>query len=149
MAVKKELFAKDQPDDLDAALLTPDEIAAIELEVEADVTREAKEVAKKSLKAKLTREHKRAKGLEEQQVEVTIDIAPYDTRLLIDNFPYLQGQTYIVGEKRAQVLREQMQRTWGHQAEIDGKTENFYRRTRGQRILPSGAVVNTSQLLRA
>jgi hypothetical protein len=46
-----------------------------------------------------------------------------------------------------------MQRTWGHQSEIDGKSENFYRKTRGARVIPVGesgaAVINTSQLLRA
>ncbi len=84
------------------------------------------------------------------QVEVTVDLAPYTDRILLDNVAFLQGITYTVGAGKAQVMREVMQRTWTHQAEIDGKSENFYRRTRGQRVIPAGngaAVV--SNLLRA
>ena len=47
----------------------------------------------------------------------------------------------------ARELREQMQRTWGHQSEIDGKSENFYRRARSPRVTPQGVVNTTSQIL--
>lgn len=145
----KKLFTA-PPADLE--LLNEDERTAIEQEVQAEVAEEAKEAARKELKAKLKLDAKRAKGLEEAQVEVAVDLAPYCDRILLDNHAYLQGITYTVPASKASVMLEVMQRTWNHQAEIDGKSENFYRRTRGARVIPAGngaAVINTSQLLRA
>lgn len=144
----KKLFKDDQT----TAILTPDEIAAVELEAKAEVEQESKDKAKEALKKKLLREAKQSRGLEEAEESVTVDLAPYCDRILLDNRAFLQGQTYTVRASVAQVMREIMQRTWGHQSEIDGKSENFYRKTRGQRVVPAGngaAVVNTSQLLRA
>lgn len=144
----KKLFAKDEST-IDPDLLSEQEVSELQGEVQAEVDAERKEAARKALKAKLLKDARQKKGLEEAQETVTIDLAPYTDRILIDNVAYLQGRTYTVPAGRAQVLLEQCQRTWNHQAEIDGKSENFYRRTRGQRILPSGAVTTTSQLLKA
>lgn len=149
----KKPIEKDEPEvEIDPALLSAAEIAEVEQEVKAEVALEAKDKAKAALKTKMTREAKRAAGLAEAQESVTVDLAPYCDRILLDNVAYLQGVTYTVRASVAQVMREQMQRTWTHQAEIDGKSENFYRRTRGARVIPAGngaAVVNTSNLLRA
>lgn len=133
-------------------ILSSAEIDDLRAEVEEEAREEEKAKARKELKAKLKSEARQKKGLEEAQVEVTIDLAPYTDRLLIDNVAYLQGVTYTVRATVAAVMNEQMQRTWTHQAEIDGKSENFYRRTRNPRVIPVGdgvAVVNTSQLLKA
>ena len=157
---KKPLFDDEQPKDMDEtavvaadpSILTAEEISAVEAEAKAEVELEAKDKAKDALKAKLVKQAKRKAGLAEEQVSVTVDLAPYCDRILLDNKAYLQGVTYTVGASVAMVMREIMQRTWGHQSEIDGKSENFYRRTRGQRVIPAGngaAVVNTSNLLRA
>src|SRR5215469_9138667 len=140
---KKLPDALTTPLDGDRDLLTPEEIKVLEAEVEAEAEEELREQAKKSVKAKLRAEAREKKGLAEAQVDVTIDLAPYADRILLDNVAYLQGITYTVRASLAAVLREQMQRTWGHQAEIDGKSENFYRRTRGARVTPNG-VINTS-----
>ncbi len=149
----KKLFKDDQPPvDFDTDVLTQEEIAAVELEASEEVAADAKDMARKSLKAKLVAKAKKSKGLTERDAEVTIDLAPYCDRILIDNTAYLQGKTYTLPLSRAQVLRETMQRTWTHQAEIDGKSENFYRRTRAQRVVPAGngaAVVTAGSLLRA
>jgi hypothetical protein len=150
MAKDKKLFSDAQPAlDNDRDLLTADEIAALQAEVELEAADELREQAKKTVKAKLRAEARLKKGLDEPQEEVTIDLAPYADRLLIDNVAYLQGVTYTVRASLAAVLREQSQRTWGHQSEIDGKSENFYRKARGTRVLPNGGVINTSQILRA
>ena len=150
---KKPLFASDQPP-LDVELLTPDEIKELSAEVQGEVDDERKEAAKKALKEKLRKEARQKSGLAEAQDTVTIDLAPYTDRLLIDNVAYLQGRTYTLPVGRCAVIREQMQRTWGHQSEIDGKSENFYRKARAPRVIPIGengtAVINTtSSLLRA
>jgi len=148
---KKPIFATEQPP-LDAELLTETEVQELSAEVQAEVDEERREAARKSLKEKLRKEARQKQGLAEAQDTVTIDLAPYADKLLIDNVAYLQGRTYTVPASRATVLREQMQRTWGHQSIIDGKSENFYRKSRGARVIPVGegaSVVNSSQLLRA
>jgi hypothetical protein len=68
--------------------------------------------------AKLRRKHIPA----ERKVEVLIDLAPYAPHLLIDNDQYFHGFTYTVDASRAAVMYEQMQRSWGHQDEIDGRS---------------------------
>ncbi len=146
----KKLFKADQP--LDPDLLTQEEIDELRAEAEKEALAERKTAAREAMRTKLKREARQKKGLEEAQDRVTVDLAPFADRILIDNQAYLQGITYTVPVSRAQVIREVSQRTWNHQAEIDGKSENFYRRTRGARVIPAGegaAVINTSQLLRA
>jgi hypothetical protein len=156
MAKNTKLFSDAQSAlDNDRDLLTADELAKLEAEVEAEATDELKEQAKKSVKAKLKAEARRKKGLEEPQVEVFIDLAPYCDRLLIDNVVYLQGRGYTVRASLAAVLNEQMQATWRHQSEIDGKPGNFYQKARNTRFsMATGAAtnapnINTSQILRA
>jgi hypothetical protein len=134
-------------------LLTEVEIQELSGEVQEEVDAERKEAAKVALKKKLRTEARRKQGLEEATDRVTIDLAPFADRLLINNNAYLQGQTYTVPMGLAMLLREMMQGTWSHQSTIDGKSENFYRKQRGGRVVPVGdngaAVINTSQLLRA
>jgi hypothetical protein len=144
-AKKGPLFKGVQPSDL----LSDEDIARLEGEVRDEINAEAKEAAEKEFKAKARKTAREAKGLDEAQVSVTIDLAPYADRLLIDNRAYLQGQTYTVAQSVAAVLLEQAQRTWSHQSQIDGKSENFYRKARGAHIQPNGSVVNTSQIMRA
>ena len=150
---KKPLAANDPKDKvLDEGLLTAEEIADLSAEVQEEVDSERKDAAKKALRTKLQKEAREREGLLEAQDQVTVDLAPYCDRILIDNRAYLQGQTYTVPVGRAQTIREMCQRTWNHQSEIDGKSENFYRRTRGARVIPAGngaAVINASQLLKA
>lgn len=146
---RKPLISEVQPPDI----LSADEIAEVERQVAQDILEEDKAQARKALKAKLRAKARKDDGTE-PTTQVTIDLAPYCDRLLIDNVAYLQGVTYTVTAAKAAVMREQMQRTWNHQAEIDGKNENFYRRQRGARVVPVGehgaAVINTtSQLLKA
>jgi hypothetical protein len=149
---KKKLFADDQPV-LDADLLTEVEVQELSGEIQEEIAEERKEAAKKALKEKLRKQEREKQGLSEVQERITIDLAPYADKITINGRSYLQGQTYTVATSLATVFREIMQRTWGHQSEIDGKSENFYRKTRGARVIPVGesgaAVINTSQLLRA
>jgi len=144
-----------EPTDLDRSLLTQADLDALEAEVQLEAEEEAREEARKRVKEKMRADARRKKGLEEAQEEVHIDLAPYCDRLLIDNVAYLQGITYTVRTSLAAVLREQMQRTWNHQAEIDGKpaTYNRHRNTRfsaATGVVTNGPNVNTtSSILRA
>lgn len=138
--------------DVDKSLLSEEEIAELQAEVRLEAEAEAKAEAKKQLRKRLVREEKIKAGLEEEQVEVTVDLAPYADKILLDNVAYLHGVTYTVPSSRAMVMREVMQNTWGHQSIVDGKSENFYRKSRGSRVVPVGngaGVVNSSQLLKA
>lgn len=135
-------------------LLTQEEIDKLQAEVDAEAAEEAREDARKAVKEKMRLEARRKKGLEEAQEEVFIDLAPFADRILIDNTAYLQGISYTVRASLAIVLREQMQRTWGHQAEIDGKPATYNRHRNTRFSMATGAVtnspfVNSSQILRA
>ncbi len=65
---------------------------------------------------------------DEAVYDVTIDVAPYTDRIFLDGKWYMQGRTYKFGQRVADSVREIMARTWEHQAEIDGKDTNMYRR---------------------
>ena len=135
---------------VDTSILTEDDIAGLELQAEEEVKAEQFAAAKAQKLEELKAQRKRKVGLAEANETILVDLAPYCDRILLDNRAFLQGVTYTVPISQAQVMREIMQRTWGHQSEIDGKSENFYRKQRGVRILPNGGVVNnTSNLLRA
>lgn len=121
---------------------------AIELEVLEEIEAEAREQAKKEYKEQIRRRARMKVGLDEPTEEVTVDVAPYCTHILLDNVVFFQGVTYPVRRSVAIVMREIMQKTWTHQAEVDGKSENFYRRARATRISPHG-VVNSAGMMRA
>lgn len=123
---------------VDMSILTPEEILAIEAEAAQEIQLEAKDAAKAELKAQAKAKARQKSGLDEESVDVTVDLAPYCDNIKLDNVVYLQGVTYTVRASVAQVIRETCQRTWTHQSEIDGKSENFYRKTRGQRVVPAG-----------
>lgn len=113
-----------------------------------------KKIAAEKLKAaeaqvlkELEAEERIASGLQEDQVQVEIDLAPYCDRIVIDNVIYFQGTQPIVPASRAALMLEIMSNTWKHQAEIDGKSENFYRRSRSAHVTESG--VTTRSILRA
>jgi hypothetical protein len=127
---------------VDTSILNEDDIAALELQAEEEVLAEQREAAKKQKLAEFKSARKRKAGLTEAYEDVTVDLAPYCDRILLDNRAFMQGMTYTVATSQAQVMREIMQRTWGHQSEIDGKSENFYRKQRGVKILPNGGVTN-------
>lgn len=151
----KDTKKLDAPTDLDRELLTQADLDALEAEVKLEAEEEARSAARERVKAKMRADARRRKGLEEAQEDITIDLAPFADRLLIDNVAYLQGITYTVRASLATVLREQMQRTWGHQAEIDGKPATYNRHRNTRFSMATGAVTNgpnvntTSQLLRA
>ena len=145
----------DPPTDIDRDLLTQADLDALEAEVQLEAEEEAREEARKRVKEKMRADARRKKGLEEAQEEVHIDLAPYCDRLLIDNVAYLQGITYTVRASLAAVLLEQMQRTWTHQSEIDGKPALYNRQRNTRFSMATGQATNapnqntTSSILRA
>lgn len=65
---------------------------------------------------------------DEGEVEsVYINFADFLDRITLDGVTYMHGRTYDLPKTKADVVREQMARSWRHQAEIEGKDEpNFY-----------------------
>ena len=67
----------------------------------------------------------------EPLIAVTVDLAPFADRIALDGqTPLMHGQTYNLPMRQAQVVLEQMMRTWMHQAEIEGKDHEFYLKNR-------------------
>lgn len=63
-------------------------------------------------------------------VAVSIDLAPFVDRVVLDSVHYMQGRVYEMPLRQAQVVKEAMSRTWEHQAEIEGKDSEFYLKNR-------------------
>lgn len=68
-------------------------------------------------------------GDEGELEAVYINFADYIDRITLDGVTYMHGRTYDLPKAKADVVREQMARSWRHQAEIEGKDEpNFYQK---------------------
>ncbi len=68
-------------------------------------------------------------GDEGEMEEVFINFADFIDRITLDGVTYMHGRQYTLPKSKADVVREQMARSWRHQAEIEGKDEpNFYLR---------------------
>lgn len=61
-------------------------------------------------------------------IPVYINLADYADRITLDGVIYINGRTYDLPERKAQVVHEICARSWRHQAEIEGKDSEFYLR---------------------
>ena len=132
---------------VDTSILDPKVIEEVRAQAKITVEKERIAAAKAQLKEQFEIEERRANGTEEPLEEIYIDLAPYADRLMIDGKILFQGQTKTVKAGEAAVIREMMQATWRHQSIVDGKPEDFYRRSRGQGVAANGGVI--SHILRA
>jgi hypothetical protein len=132
---------------VDTSILDPKVIEEVRAQAKITVEKERIAAAKAQLKEQFEIEERRANGTEEPLEEIYIDLAPYADRLMIDGKILFQGQTRTVKAGEAAVIREMMQATWRHQSIVDGKPEDFYRRSRGQGVAANGGVI--SHILRA
>ena len=125
---------------IDKSILSDDERTAIRKEAQASIVAEMEQDARDAYFAEELARLRRKQIPAERMVQVTMTLAPYMPHILIDNDQYFDGYTYDVEQSRAAVLYEQMQRSWAHQDEIDGRSRfNAYRRPRGDRIGPQHA----------
>lgn len=132
---------------IDTSILDEVTIEKLRAKAKAKVDKERQLAAENQLLEQFEREEREAGGLDEPIVEITLDFAPYCDRAMIDGVIYFNGHTKKVRQSVADVLNEMMSMSWKHQSEIDGKSENFYRQSRGQRVTPAGVV--NSHILRA
>jgi|SRR5580658_1579769 hypothetical protein len=132
---------------IDTTIVPEDRIKALRARAAKKVESERLAAAEAQLLEQFEREERQQGGLDEPLEEIYIDLAPYADRLMIDGVIYFQGHTKLVRASVAEVIRDMMQATWRHQSIVDGKAEDFYRRSRGQGVAANGGVV--SHILRA
>jgi hypothetical protein len=127
---------------VDTSILDEKTISEVRALAKAKVEKERVAAAKAQLLEEFEIEERRANGTIEAMEDVTIDLAPYADRLMIDGKILFNGQTKTVKASEADVIREMMQATWRHQSIVDGKPEDFYRRGRGQGVAANGGVIS-------
>jgi len=127
---------------VDTSILDEKTISEVRAQAKVKVDKERIAAAKAQLLEEFEMEERRANGTEEPLEEIYIDLAPYADRLMIDGKILFQGQTRTVKAGEAAVIREMMQATWRHQSIVDGKPEDFYRRSRGQGVAANGGVIS-------
>ena len=119
-------------------LLSPEEIAAIKKEARASLLEEMKQDARDEYFSKELKKLRREQIPAEQIVSVSLDLAPFLPHVALDGLMFFHGYTYDVPRSQAIVLYEQMQRSWMHQDEIEGRSRfNSYRRPQQLRIGPN------------
>jgi len=130
-------------------ILTPTELAALETEVQKELDKEEKSKAKEQAKKGMLERARRERGLAEPIEEVIIDLPESADRILVNNFAYMQGHSYTVKGSVGAMLRETMQRAWSHQAELEGRSKDFFRRERGTRMSARTGAVSGAPFLKA
>lgn len=125
---------------VDLNLLTEEEKEALTAEARQMILKDMKQDARDKYfdreVAKLRREHIPS----DQFMRLTISSAEYVPYFMLDGDRYYNGYTYDVPQRVAAVLMEQMQRSWQHQEEINGRSRsNAYRQASNQRIGPQHA----------
>lgn len=122
---------------VDLKLLSPEQRAALTKEARASVLAEMEQDARDEFFKKEITRVRREQIPAERFVHIMIDTAPYVPHIMIDGAMYFNGYTYPVEQSRAIVLYEQMQRSWQHQDEIDGRRRSeAYRRPQNRTIGP-------------
>lgn len=135
---------------VDTSIIGDDRIKEIRAKAKAKVEKERQLAAEAQLLEQFEKEERQSAGLSEPMEDIFIDLAPYADRIMIDGKILFQGQTKTVRASEAAVIREMMQATWRHQSIVDGKSENFYRTTRGVKVVPlSNGGAGVSNILRA
>ena len=136
--------------DADMTLLSSEDKARLRSKAQQDVEKERKDAAEKAFLAQALDEERREKGVDEELVTFTLDLAEFSDRIVLDSVHFMHGQTYTVPRSKYDSMREIAFRTWQHQLEIDGKSKKMMR-PQNRELSPSNphGVVNTSHLMRA
>lgn len=131
MADKTDGFIEDQ--EPEHPLFTAKELEDIRKQAKQDILSQKKKAAREMLleeeKARLQREEGFVVGNthKDEIVTLTIDLAPYADRILVNGASYYHARTYTVPRHVADSLKDTMFRTWQHQKEIKGESlTEFY-----------------------
>ena len=122
---------------VDLELLSPVEREELEKAAADAVAEEMKQDARDAYYAKAKDGMRRRNTPSDRYEKLMINAAPYVPFIMLDGVQFYHGYTYEVTASQAAVLREQMERSWRHQDEIDGRSRfNAYRTQRNQTIGP-------------
>jgi hypothetical protein len=127
--------------DVDPLLLSKEEREALAKEAAKAVNEDRKQAASDAYYQEELKRQRRRHTPSEQYVRIIIDAAPYVKSFMLDGEVFYTGYEYRVRRSVATVLNEQMQRSFQHQDEIDGRSKFApYRRAQGMFIARDGAV---------
>ncbi len=130
-------------------ILSNEEVETLRARARTQLEAEQKKSAEKQFLAEETQRLRREEGLsvggaKDEMVSIKLDLAPHSACLNVDGRPYWHNQTYELPRHIADSLREQMQRGWQHQNQIEGKTTTeFYQRAKETHITATGGVKNS------
>jgi hypothetical protein len=124
-------------------ILTSGELAELAAEVQKEIDKENKEKERARLKKEMLSKARQERGLEEAYEEIFIDLPESGSKILVNSYPYAYGRMYTVPASVAIMLRDTMQRAWSHQAEIEGRSKDFYRKRNTMMSAVTGAVRNS------
>lgn len=129
----------------DMSLLSKEDRVALKAEARKSVLEEMAQDARDAYFKQAMNEARRAQIPADQMLHVMIDAAPFLPHIMIDGTMYFHGYGYDVPQNQALVLYEQMQRSWQHQDEIDGRGRTeAYRRPQNRVLGPRHAGLPTS-----
>ena len=128
-------------------ILTAAELSALAAEVQKEIDKEEKDKEREATKKKLLAKAREERGLVEAVEEILIDLPPDGNEIRVNNFSYAQGHIYKVKASVAIMLRDTMQRAWEHQAQIEGRSKDFFRRQQHhtRMSMATGATSNAPQ----
>lgn len=124
----------------ESGLLTADEMAAIQAEVETAVAKELKAGAREKIKAKFFKVERAKNDPKEELVQFRLDLAEYTDGVTIDGLKYFHNGVYTVRRSQYDVFAEAMFRSAEHQNTIDGKNRSDLQRRLYREKLP-GAMI--------
>lgn len=108
-------------------LLTAAEVAEAKAKARAKLDKERRLAAMKAVEDAETERLKREEGLvtgdgaKDEMVDITLDLAPFTEKIVLNSVPYWHSFTYPVPRHVADTLRDIQAQGWKHQDEIDGK----------------------------
>lgn len=118
-------------------LLSDADKAALRAEAKKSILSEMEQDARDAYFASELAKLRRAEIPAEQIVHVSLDLAPFLPNVMIDGTQFFHGYSYDVPRSQALVLYEQMQRSWAHQDEIEGRNRfSAYRRPQNVQLGP-------------
>ena len=133
---------------VDTDLLSDEKKHELRQKAKAGIREEQEDDAAAAYLAKVEEEERRKLIPSETMVEITLDLAEHSDRLVIDGAHYFHGRSYTVPMSVALTMREMASRGWDHQAEIDGKKKDTYRKAKNLTLHPVHGIINTSNLAR-
>lgn len=108
-------------------LLTAAEVAEAKAKARSKLDKERRLAAMKAVEDAETERLKREEGLvtgdgaKDEMVDITLDLAPFTEKIVLNSVPYWHSFTYPVPRHVADTLRDIQAQGWKHQDEIDGK----------------------------